>query len=159
MQLVFLISTMHLTGVKVALLRCKLPGSHERGGRLRCGKNRADFSFHIFLKLSLNCEVPIEAWGIVQVPSTEQRDLLERSRKEVSSRSQGGRYFFISISFKYSLKKVETFIILVILVFELTHVRFLYGFFNKGVVVVRLMSRTTVNLLFCHFFLVYTGGR
>jgi hypothetical protein len=81
----------------------------------------------------------------VQVPSTEQRDSLERGRKEVSSRSQGGRYFFISISFKHSLRKVETFIILVILVFELAHVRFLYGFLNKGVVVVRLMFRTAID--------------
>jgi hypothetical protein len=79
------------------------------------------------------------------VPSTEQRDLLERGGKEVNSRSQGGRYFFISISFKHSLRKVETFIILVILVFELAHVRFLYGFFNKDVVVVRLMFRTAVD--------------
>jgi hypothetical protein len=79
------------------------------------------------------------------VPSTEQRDLLEHGGKEVSSRSQGGRYFFISILFKHSLRKVETFIILVILVFELTHVRFLYGFFNKGVAVVRLMFRTTID--------------
>jgi hypothetical protein len=63
----------------------------------------------------------------------------------VSSRSQGGKYFFISISFKHSLKKVETFIILVILVFELTHVRFLYGFLNKGVALVRLMFRTAVD--------------
>jgi hypothetical protein len=55
------------------------------------------------------------------VPSTEQRDSLERGEKEVNSRSHGGKYFFISISFKHSLKKVETFIILVILVFELAH--------------------------------------
>jgi hypothetical protein len=53
-------------------------GSDGGGGRLRCGKSRADFSFHIVLKLSLNCEVPAEAWGVMQVPSTEQRDLLER---------------------------------------------------------------------------------
>jgi hypothetical protein len=77
----------------------------------------------------------------------------------VSSCSQGGRYFFISISFKHSLRKVKTFIILVILVFELVHVRFLYGFLNKDVAVVRLMSRTAVNLLFFHFFLVYASGR
>jgi hypothetical protein len=107
----------------------------------------------------LNCKVLAEAWGVVQVPSTKQRDSLERGGKEVSSRSQGGRYFFISTSFKHSLRKVETFIILVILVFELAHVRFLYGFLNKGVAVVRLMFRTAVNLLFCHFFLVYAGGR
>jgi hypothetical protein len=44
-----------------------------------------------------------------------------------------------------SRKKVETFIILVILVFELVHVRFLYGFFNKGVAVVRLIFRTAVD--------------
>jgi hypothetical protein len=81
----------------------------------------------------------------VQVPSTEQRDSLECGGKEVNSRSQGGRYFFISISFKHSLRKVETFIILVILVFELAHVRFLYGFLNKGVAVVRLMFRTAVD--------------
>jgi hypothetical protein len=56
-----------------------------------------------------------------------------------------GRYFFISILFKHSLRKVETFIILVILVFELTHVRFLYGFLNKGVDVVRLMFRTAID--------------
>jgi hypothetical protein len=79
------------------------------------------------------------------VPSTEQRYLLERGGKEVNSRSQGGRYFFISISFKHSLRKVETFIILVILVFELAHVKFLYGFLNKVVAVVRLMFRTTVD--------------
>jgi hypothetical protein len=79
------------------------------------------------------------------VPSTEQTDSLERGRKEVSSRSQGGRYFFISISFKHSLRKVEIFIILVILVFELAHVRFLYGFLNKGVAIVRLMFRTIVD--------------
>jgi hypothetical protein len=30
-------------------------------------------------------------------------------------------------------------------VFELAHVRFLYGFLNKGVVVVRLMFRTIVD--------------
>jgi hypothetical protein len=95
----------------------------------------------------------------VQVPSMEQRDSLECGGKEVSSRLQGGRYFFIFISFKHSLRKVETFIILVIFVFELAHVRFLYGFLNKGVVVVRLISRTAVSLLFCHFFLVYAGGR
>jgi cell division protein FtsB len=81
----------------------------------------------------------------MQVPSTEQRDLLERGRKEVNSCSQGSRYFFISISFKHSLRKVESFIILVILVFELAHVRFLYGFLNKGVAVVRLMFRTTID--------------
>jgi hypothetical protein len=46
-------------------------GSDEGGGKLRCGKSQADFSFHIVLKLSLNCEVPAEAWGVVQVPSTE----------------------------------------------------------------------------------------
>jgi hypothetical protein len=63
----------------------------------------------------------------------------------VSSRSEGGRYFFISISFKHSLRKVETFIILVILVFELAHVRFLYGFLNKGVAIVRLIFMTTVD--------------
>jgi hypothetical protein len=66
-------------------------------------------------------------------------------RKEVSSFSRGGRYFFISISFKHSLRKVETFIIIVILVFELAHVRCLYGFLNKGVTVVRLIFRTTVD--------------
>jgi hypothetical protein len=81
----------------------------------------------------------------VQVPSTKQKDSLERGGKEVSSRSQGGRYFFISISFKHLLRKVETFIILVILVFELTHIRFLYGFLNKGITIVRLMFRTTVD--------------
>jgi cell division protein FtsB len=81
----------------------------------------------------------------MQVPSTEQRDLLERGGKEVSSRSQGGRYFFISISFKHSLRKVETFIILIILVFELAHIGFLYGFLNKGVAVVRIMFRTVVD--------------
>jgi hypothetical protein len=81
----------------------------------------------------------------VQVPSTEQRDSLKHGGKEVSSRSQGDRYFFISISFKHSLRKVETFIILVILVFELAHVMFLYGFLNKGVAVVRLMFRTVVD--------------
>jgi hypothetical protein len=81
----------------------------------------------------------------MQVPSTEQRDSLECGGKEVNSRSQGGRYFFISISFKHFLRKVETFIILVILVFELAHVRFLYGFFNKGVAVVRLMFRIAVD--------------
>jgi hypothetical protein len=79
------------------------------------------------------------------VPSTEQRDSLERGGKEVNSRSQDGRYFFISISFKHSLRKVETFIILVILVFELAHVKFLYGFLNKDVAVVRLMFRTAVD--------------
>jgi hypothetical protein len=79
------------------------------------------------------------------VPSTKQRDSLEYSGKEVSSRSQGGRYFFISISFKHSLRKVETFIILIILVFELAHVRFLYGFLNKGVAIVKLMFRTVVD--------------
>jgi hypothetical protein len=79
------------------------------------------------------------------VPSTEQRDSLERGGKEVNSRSQGGRYFFISFSFKHFLRKVETFIILVILVFELAHVRFLYGFLNKGVAIVRLMFRTVVD--------------
>jgi hypothetical protein len=79
------------------------------------------------------------------VPSTEQRDFLERGGKEVSSRSQGRRYFFISVSFKHSLRKVETFIILVILVFELAHVRFPYGFLNKDVAVVRLMFRTVVD--------------
>ena len=79
------------------------------------------------------------------MPSTKQRDLLESSGKEVNSCSQGGRYFFISISFKHSLRKVETFIILVILVFELVHVKFLYGFLNKGVVVVRLMFRTAID--------------
>ena len=71
--------------------------------------------------------------------------MLERGRKEVNSRSQGGRYFFISISFKHFLRKVETFIILVILVFELTHVRFLYGFLNKDIAVVRLIFRTAVD--------------
>jgi hypothetical protein len=81
----------------------------------------------------------------VEVPFMEQRDSLERGGKEVSSRSQGGRYFFISISFKHCLRKVETFIIVVILVFELAHVRFLYGFLNKGVAVVRLMFRTVVD--------------
>jgi hypothetical protein len=81
----------------------------------------------------------------VQVPSTEQRDSLERGGKEVNSSSKGGRYFFISITFKHSLRKVETFIILVILVFELAHVKFLYGFFNKGVAVVRLIFRTMVD--------------
>jgi hypothetical protein len=81
----------------------------------------------------------------MQVPSTEQRDSLECGGKEVNSCSQGGRYFFISISFKHSLRKVETFIILVILVFELVHVRFLYGFLNKGVVVVKLMFRTAID--------------
>jgi hypothetical protein len=75
----------------------------------------------------------------------EQRDSLEGGGKEVNSHSQGGRYFFISMSFKHSLRKVETFIILVILVFELAHVRFLYGFLNKVVVVVRLMFRTAVD--------------
>jgi hypothetical protein len=79
------------------------------------------------------------------VPSTEQRDSLECGGKEVSSHSQGGRYFFIFISFKYSLRKVETFIILIILVFELVHVKFLYGFLNKGVAIVRLMFRTTID--------------
>jgi hypothetical protein len=49
------------------------------------------------------------------------------------------------MSFKHSLRKVETFIILVILVFELAHVRFLYGFLNKVVVVVRLMFRIAVD--------------
>jgi hypothetical protein len=78
-------------------------------------------------------------------PSTEHKDSLEHGGKEVSSHSHDGRYFFISISFKHFLRKVETFIILVILVFELAHVRFLYGFLNKGVVVVRLMFRTTVD--------------
>jgi hypothetical protein len=61
--------------------------SDRGGGRLRCGKSRVDFSFHIVLKSSLNCEVPVEAWNVVQVPSTEQRDSLERGGKEVSSRS------------------------------------------------------------------------
>jgi hypothetical protein len=46
---------------------------------------------------------------------------------------------------KHSLRKLETFIILVILVFELAHVRFLYGFLNKDVAIVRLMFRTTVD--------------
>jgi hypothetical protein len=46
-------------------------GSNGGGGRLRCGKSQVDFSFHIVLKLSLNCEVPAEAWAVVQVPSTE----------------------------------------------------------------------------------------
>ena len=79
------------------------------------------------------------------MPSIEQRDLLDCSGMEVTSRSQGGRYFFISISFKHSLRKGETFIILVILLFELPYIRFLYGFLNKGVVVVRLMFRTVVD--------------
>jgi hypothetical protein len=30
-------------------------------------------------------------------------------------------------------------------VFELAHVRFLYGFFNKGVAIVRLMFRTAAD--------------
>jgi hypothetical protein len=66
------------------------------------------------------------------------RDSFERGGKVVD-------IFFISISFKHSLRKVETFIILVILVFDLAHVRFLYGFLNKGVAVVRLMFETVVD--------------
>jgi hypothetical protein len=61
-------------------------GSSMGAGGLEC--NRAINQIFIYLFIfAWNISIPAEAWGIMQVPSTEQRDLLEHGGKEVSSRS------------------------------------------------------------------------
>jgi hypothetical protein len=61
-------------------------GSSMGAGGLE--RNRAiNQIFLFFIFFPWNISVLVEVWGIVQVPSTEQRDSLERCGKEVSSRS------------------------------------------------------------------------
>jgi hypothetical protein len=55
-------------------------------GGLEC--SRAINQVFIYFKFfAWNISIPAEAWGIVQVPSTEHRDSLEHGGKEGSSRS------------------------------------------------------------------------
>jgi hypothetical protein len=70
-----------------------LPRRSCRARRLLCGgkgigtQQSHQPNLYFILFFPWNISAPAEAWGVVHVPSTEQRDSLERCGKEVSSRS------------------------------------------------------------------------